>query len=71
MRRLHIYPNAYYNFLKNKKAAYHARKEKILIEIGHIYHAHNGVDGYRSMRVFLQQKKFNLIDMVYEMLELG
>jgi putative transposase len=60
LQRLHIYPNAYYNFLKNKKAAYHARKEKILTEISHLYHAHNGVDGYRSMRVFLKQKQFCL-----------
>jgi len=57
---MNVYPNAYYNFLKNRKAQYHATKEKALTEIQTIYHAHNGVDGYRSMRVFLKRKKIYL-----------
>ena len=33
LRRLNILPNAYYNFLKNRKANYYANKEKALNEI--------------------------------------
>ena len=60
LRRLNILPNAYYNYLKNKKADYYANKEKVLNEIQNIYHEHEGVDGYRSMRVFLERKNINL-----------
>ena len=60
MHRLNIFPNAYYNYLKNKKADYNAKKEKIVAEIKNIYHEHNGVDGYRSMRVFLERKNIKL-----------
>jgi transposase InsO family protein len=60
LRRLNIFPNAYYNYLKNKKADYHADKAKTLFEIENIYHEHEGVDGYRSMRVFLERKKIKL-----------
>lgn len=60
LRRLNILPNAYYNYLKNKKADYYANKEKALTEIQNIYHEHNGVDGYRSMRVFLERKSIQL-----------
>lgn len=60
LRRLNILPNAYYNYLKNKKADYFANKAKILTEIQNIYHEHEGVDGYRSMRVFLERKNIRL-----------
>ena len=49
-------PNAYYNFLKNRKANYHTQKQTTLNEIEKIYHEHNGVDGYRSMKVYLERK---------------
>lgn len=49
-------PNAYYNFLKNRKADYHTQKQTTLNEIKKIYHEHNGVDGYRSMKIYLQRK---------------
>ena len=60
LRRLNILPNACYNFLKNRKANYYAKKEKALNEIKKIYHQDNGVDGYRSIRVFLERKNINL-----------
>lgn len=60
LRRLNILPNAYYNFLKNRKANYYANKEKALNEIKKIYHQDNGVDGYRSIRVFLERKNIKL-----------
>lgn len=60
LRRLNIFPNAYYNYLKKKKVVYNSNKKKILTEIQDIYHEHKGVDGYRSMRVFLERKNINL-----------
>lgn len=60
LRRLNILPNAYYNFLKNRKANYYKKKEKALNEIRKIYHQDNGVDGYRSIRVFLERKNIKL-----------
>ena len=60
LRRLNICPNAYYNYLKDRKSEYHATKRKILAEIRKIYHDHGGVDGYRSMRVFLEHKNIRL-----------
>ncbi len=60
LKRFHIYPNAYYNFLKNRKAGYRLRKERIYNEISQIYHDNSGVPGYRSVRVFLSRKKIYL-----------
>lgn len=60
LRRLNICPNAYYNYLKDRKSEYHAIKRKTLAEIRKIYHDHGGVDGYRSMRVFLERKNIRL-----------
>ena len=60
LRRLNIFPNAYYNYLKNRKNDYYSNKEKILSEIKKIYHEHEGVDGYRSMRVFLERKSIKI-----------
>lgn len=34
--------------------------KKVLKEINTIYHAHKGVDGYRSMRVCLEQRGYSL-----------
>jgi len=60
LQRFNIFPNSYYNYLKRKKTDYYAKKEKILTEIQNIYHEHNGVDGYRSMRIFLERKNIKL-----------
>ena len=59
LRRLHIYPNGYYNYHKHRKSAYHAQKSKVQAQIRKIYHEHNGVDGYRSMTVYLARKGFH------------
>ena len=56
LRRLNICPNAYYNYLKHRKADYYAQKSKIQEKIRTIYHEHNGVVGYRSMRVYLERQ---------------
>lgn len=60
LRRLNIYPNAYYNYLKHRKAYYYAQKSKIKEQISIIYHAHNGVDGYRQMKVYLERENIHL-----------
>lgn len=60
LRRFNICPNAYYNYLKDRKSEYQAIKQKTLAEIQKIYHDHEGVDGYPSMRVFLERKNIHL-----------
>lgn len=55
---LGIYPNAYYNYRKHRKADYYAHKEEVKAQIDEIYHEHNGVDGYRSMTVYLSRKGY-------------
>lgn len=60
LRRIGIAPNAYYNFLKKRKADYHTQKQKALEQIQAIYHEHNGVDGYRSMKAYLERKGIGL-----------
>lgn len=58
--RLNIYPNAYYNYRKHRKMGYCTQKQAILTEIEHIYHDHNGVVGYRSVKVYLNRKSIYL-----------
>ena len=58
LNRLGICPNAYYNYRKHRKAGYYTHKEKIKEQIEEIYHAHNGVDGYRSMTVYLTRRGY-------------
>ena len=60
LRHFNIYPNAYYNYLKGKKAGYRLQKARIHRKISRIYHENNGVLGYRSVRVFLSRKKIYL-----------
>lgn len=60
LAKFHIYPNAYYNFLKERKAQYQKRKSEILALIEHIYHSHSGIDGYRKIRVYLQRRQIFL-----------
>lgn len=60
LKRLSILPNAYYNFLKNRKSEYHKRKEKIKHVIVDIYHSHNGTDGYRTVHAYLLRKGYSI-----------
>lgn len=60
LQRLKISPNAYYNFLKNRKSSYRKQKEATLAQIINIYHEQNGVAGYRNMRVYLARKGVTL-----------
>ena len=60
LKRMRIFPNAYYNYLKQTKASYWAKKEEILLEIKALYHEFGGILGHRSMRVFLARKQIFL-----------
>lgn len=51
-----IYPNAYYNYRKQRKAEYLARKAEVQAQIVELYHAHNGIDGYRSIHAYLERR---------------
>lgn len=59
LKRLGIYPNVYYNYRKHRKADYYAQKAEILAQISEIYHKHNGIDGYRSMNVYLERRGYD------------
>ena len=55
LRRLNIYPNAYYNYLKNRKKESVQEKENIKSKIKEIYHSNNGILGHRQIKKFLQR----------------
>ena len=60
LKRMGIFPNTYYNYLKRTKAAYHAKKSEICRKIKDIYHEFGGILGHRSMRVFLARNQIFL-----------
>ena len=53
-------PNAYYNYLKNRKSEYNSEKFGIKTEIEKIYHNHNGICGYRTIREYLLRRGIKL-----------
>ena len=57
---MHVYPNAYYNYLKDLKQDYREKKNKIKGQIKLIYHEHDGTDGYRKIKVYLERNKIIL-----------
>ncbi len=60
LKKLHIHPNAYYNYLRNTKASYHAQKSHYCQRIQALYHESHGVMGHRQMREFLQREGISL-----------
>lgn len=60
LRKFEMSPNAYYNYKKKRKNAKLKEKEKVKKTISAIYHTHNGVAGYRMMKVLLEQKGIKL-----------
>ena len=56
LRKFELYPNAYYNYLKNKKAEYNKKKEIIKEEIKTIYYNNGRIIGHRWMVIFLARK---------------
>ena len=71
---MEIYPNAYYNYRKHRRAKEVARKQDILHQIQTIYHETNGVAGYRRMRIYLARNGIELSALTvhkYMNMELG
>ena len=60
LRKFNIYPNAYYNYLKNRKADYHQYKADVKASIREIYHSHGCVDGYRTLHAYLCRKGIDI-----------
>ena len=58
MRRIGIYPNAYFNYRKQRKEKRKLRKEKVLALITELYHKGHGVDGYRPMTIYLARQGY-------------
>lgn len=56
LKKFHLYPNDYYNYLKDRKATYRKNKHNIQQQIKEIYHNHNGALGYRMICDILNRK---------------
>ena len=56
MKRFGIFPNAYYNHLKDRKSEYCRNKAKIISCITETYHERKGIPGYRLMAALLKSK---------------
>lgn len=54
-----VFSDAYYHYRKHQKADYYTQKENVREQIMNIYHSHDGVDGYRSMTVYLEHKGYS------------
>lgn len=59
-RKFGLSPNAYYNYLKNRKKNNHQRKDLVQQEIHQIFHEKNGIIGHRMMKIFLGRKAIML-----------
>ena len=55
-RKFNLSPNAYYNYLKNRKAAYHKEKFKVQEAIKSIYYNNGRIIGHRWMVIFLARQ---------------
>ena len=60
LRKFQIAPNAYYNYLKQCKAAYQEQKNKIKEEIKYSYYNNHRLPGHRAMRIFLMHRGIRL-----------
>ncbi|MGN0169205.1 MAG: IS3 family transposase [Lachnospiraceae bacterium] len=49
LKQFGIYPNAYYNYLKDRKKSYRERKANLQKTVSKIYHDNNGTTGYRMI----------------------
>ena len=56
LKRLAVYPNAYYNYKKHRKNAKQKEKASIQTAITKIYHDAGGRPGYRMMQQLLENK---------------
>ena len=55
-RKFNLSPNAYYNYLKNRKADYHEEKFKVQEAIKSIYYNNGRIIGHRWMVIFLARQ---------------
>lgn len=53
---MEICPNAYYNYLKHKKAPYYDEKQSVYDAIIETYHKHDGAVGYRMVKAYLEKQ---------------
>lgn len=60
LRKFQISPNAYYNYLKQRKAAYQQQKNQAKEEIKQIYYNNHRLPDHRVMRIFLLRKGIRL-----------
>lgn len=56
LRRMGIYPNAYYNYKKCRKAGYYKERDAVLEKITQTYHECGGIPGYRMMYDLLEAR---------------
>jgi len=56
-----IYPNAYYNFLKDRKSGYRAYKAKVQCKIVETFHDSEGTWGYRMIHDYLVKAPFGIM----------
>ena len=59
LRRMKIYPNAYYYYRKHQKTEKQVKREKVLEKIKEIYHKHSGVPGHRQMQIYLKREGYS------------
>ena len=57
LKKFQLSPNAYYNFLKQRKQQYYLNNANVLITITNLYHKHSGKPGYRMMKSLLEVQK--------------
>ena len=55
IKKTYIYPNAYYNYVKNRKKESIQEKENIKNKIKEIYYSNNGILGHRQVKKVLQR----------------
>ena len=60
MKKLNVYPNAYYNYRKHRKDAQNKQKSHLLKEITNTYHEANGRPGYRMMHDLFVNKGIDI-----------
>ena len=60
LRICKVNKNSYYSFLKNKNEEANKKKERVLKKMLNIYHAYNGVTGYRMLTSYLAKEGFKL-----------
>lgn len=60
LKHFHIYPNAYYNYLKKRKKHYLGHRQEILNQIKMLYYNNNRILGHRPMRIFLKIQGISL-----------